>query len=292
VPYAPPGLQGPTSKSALTQLYLAIKAWFVANTPSGGKPVQVFLGLKYRDTWQANRVVIIDGEFDGTNAPRVRGAGAFRAPWQKASYNPRELIAWERALTISVWSADLSSSSNADSEQAQIEAAETLIEQTLQAMQCAVAINASGEGVGLGQANFDWNASRCFWVDPGSATQQTYGREFLFTVVYKCPLFDQANFVQQVTPALHGQMLTDQVSGSEASIATALPAGTSVISNLAFVSPAWVGMKLALSGAATPANNGAFNIAAVLGPTSLVIANSSAVADANNGAITWAVQPA
>lgn len=266
-----------------------MQGWFTAL----GVNATVYLGLKDRDRWDTSRVVIIDGEFDGSNTPKVRSAGKFGAPWQKKSVNPRELVSWERPVTLSIRGVD---PTNIDSEAAQIQATESLIEVTLQALQNALTTDpVTGATVAIGQANIDWADSKAVWVDPGTATQQTWGKEFLVSFTYKCVFFDLAEGVAYPTPALQkGPFLNDLQGGVNASVLSASSgAGTAVIGGLGFCNPLQVGMSLVLSGAHSAGNNGTFPIAAILSKNSLVIANASAVApDTNNGSITWQVQPA
>ena len=67
--------------------------------------------------------------------------------------------------------------------------------------------------------------------------------------------------------------------------------GDPIVAGIAGMGPRQIGLQLTLSGAASGPNNGSFKIKAILSPTSCAIHNPSAVVpDANNGAITWAVQ--
>ena len=283
-----PSFPGVRGRSSLTRLTSALRSYFEIRNIGAN----VYLGLKNRDRWDTSRVVIIDGEFDGSNAPKVRSAGEFVAPWHKASVNPRELVGWARPVTLSIRAVD---PVNVDSEDAQTEATETLIEATLQGLQNAMWLNPrTQEYVAVGQANIDWGGSKAFWCDPGSATQQTFGKEFLVGFTYKCVFFDLAEQIQFPSIGqLKGPMLDTLESGRNAAIwSVATGAGTAVVSNLAFCQPSYVGMSLRLSGAAVSANNGTFPISFLLGPNSLVIANAAAVAgDGNNGSIAWQVVP-
>jgi len=288
MPFGPPGFTGPTSESSLVALATSLQAYFTAI----GNTSPVYLGLKYRDTWDTSRVVVIDGEFDGSNTPKVRSAGKFGAPWQKNSTNPRELVAWSRPVTLSIRGVD---ATNPDSEAAQIQATENLIEATVQGLQNAMTVDpVTGANVGVGQANIDWADSKALWVDPGTATQQTWGKEFIVGFTYKCVFFDLADFVTVPSPNLQkGPLLNTMQSGINAFVKSAASGpGTAVISGMGFCNPAQVGQNLVLSGAASSANNGAFPIVAFMTFNTLVISNALAVApDANNGAIVWSVQP-
>lgn len=280
-----PGFSGPTISSSLVALHQAMQAYFDVL----GVDVKVYLGLKHRDRWDTSRVVIIDGEFDGSLEPKPRSAGRFRAPWQKQSVNPRELVGWERPVTLSIRAVDPSA---IDSEDAQIAATEALIETTVQAVHNAIATDVDGNAVAIGQANLVWDDGKAIWVDPGTATQQTWGKEFLVGFTYKCVFYDRALQVVTPTPALTKNLLSTLQSGQHASIATA-KGSSAVVSGLGLCSPGVAdGTKsLQLSGAASSANNGTFPIAFYLSPASLVIANAGAVADANNGSISWRIVP-
>ena len=288
MPFGPPDFVGVVPTSSLVALWRSMQSYFTAQLV----PAQVYLGLKYRDLWDTSRVVIIDGEFSGSNTPAVRNAGKLGAPWQKQSYNPRELAAWERPITLSIRGVD---STNVDSEEAQTQATEALLEATIQGLQNAMAIDDAGNPVSIGQNNIDWAGSKMAWVDPGTATQQTWGKELLLAFTYKCVIFDLPDFVQQVTFDLQkGPLLNSLKSGQNASVASAsVASGTAVLRNLSVVQASWVGMSITLSGASSSGNNGTFPVSAILSPTSIVIANASARApDVNNGSISWQIGPA
>ena len=283
----PSGYVPPVPQSSLTLLFRAVQAWFTAYQVDAA----VYLGLKYRDLQDQPRVILIDGEFDGTLDPRPRSAGRFRAPWQKKSVDPRELVGWERPVTLSVRAVDKTAP---DSEIAQVVATETLLEFAVQAVQNAVSTDpVTGMVYGVGQASVDWGESKLTWVDPGTGTQQTWGKELLVTFIYKCPLFDQALGVAFPVGQLEKNLLSTYQSGVSGSVTSAfIAAETAVIGDLAFRSPADVGKVLALSGAASAENNGSFPIVAFLSPSQLVVSNVHAVApDANNGSISWSLQP-
>jgi hypothetical protein len=284
-----PGSPGPLARSALTRLALSLDAYLQAQNTGA----RAYLGLKNRDLWDTSRVVLIDGEFDGSNSPKPRAAGIFQAPWHKASVNPRELVGWARPVTLSIRAVDATAP---DDELAQTEATEALIESTLQGLQNAMWQDPiSGLWLGIGQANIDWGESKAVWVDPGTATQQTWGKEFLVGFIYKCVFYDLQEGVAFPVPAIRKNLVTTLESGVGASVLSAGPgAGTAVISGLGFADPSWVGkLELQLTRASSAGNNGTFPIAFLLSPTSLVISNAAAVApDANNGAIAWQLVPA
>lgn len=276
-----------TGSSALVGLYTSVQAYFEAV----GNSAPVYLGLRFRDLWDTSRVVIIDGEFDGTNAPKVRSAGSFGSPDHKKSFNPRELVSWKRPVTLSIRAVD---PTDIDSESAQLLATESLIETTIQAVHNATGVEtATGATVSLGQASIDWTEGKALWCDPGSATQQTWGKEFLVSFMYRCTFFDIADSIAFPVPQLAKTFLTTLQSGVTAKITKSAPsAQTAIISGLGLCTPAQVGLNLRISGAASPTNNGTFPIVAFLTSTTLVVANAASVGnDANNGAIDWAVVP-
>lgn len=283
----PPSFTPPPVKSALVALYSSVSQYFTDLSINA----KVYLGLRYRDLYDTSRVVIIDGEFDGSNTPRVRSAGRFLAPWQKQSTNPRELVGWERPVTLSIRAVD---PTNPDDETLQTAATEALIESTIQAVHNAMAVTPAGLNVAIGQNNVDWRESKAAWVDAGTATQQNWGKEFLVTFLYKCVLFDLAEATATPTPNLEkGPMLSNPSGGVNATIVSASSsAQTAVIGNLGLRTPGDVGLALKMSGAANAPNDGTFPIVAFLSPTTLVIANAAAVApDANSGSIVWQVVP-
>ena len=89
---------------------------------------------------------------------------------------------------------------------------------------------------------------------------------------------------------LFSQPKNDVQSGSAASLTT-ITDGFQTVTGLSGMTANCVGEYLVVTGAASSANNSAFQIASYLSPTSVVIANSQGVAnDANNGSISWTVQ--
>lgn len=280
-----PGFVGPTARSALVALYRSIAASFAAT----GNTAKVYFGIKARDNWDTSRVVIIDGEFDGTIQPKALPAGQLFAPTQKNSYNPRELVSWVRPATLSIRGVD---PSNPDAEDVQTEASEALIEATLQAVQNAVYTPTPAAGapaVAVGQANVDWG--KCTWLQP--PTQQPYGKEFLLALTLRCVFFDVAQATRiPVVGTVTKNLLDTRNSGRAASVA-ASGGGYATVTGLAFRSFADVGGTLTLSAFDSGGNNGAFPIVQVLSSSSLQIENAGAVApDAANGAGVWSVAPA
>jgi hypothetical protein len=275
-----------TPQSAVCALYEAVKADFAARAIGA----QVFFGLKYRDLWDTSRVVLIDGDFNGSNVPSTLDAGTFGAPWQASSTNPRELIGWERPLTLSIRGVD---PSNPDSIVTQTQATEALIEATVQSMHNAFYTytdpNLGVVTYPLGQNQLRWGKAK--WVNPGSSTQQTWGMEFLVSLIYRCVLYALPVPIQTVTQAIAKQVVPNRRSGTAATLESM--AGTTVIvGGLAFVGYDWAGTHLTLSGAANSANDGTFPIAAVVSPTEVAITNAAGVVpDANSGSLSWSVGP-
>lgn len=271
-------------QSAVCALYEFVKTDFTTRFPSA----EVHFGLKYRDLWDTSRVVIIDGDFGGSNVPSVLDAGTFGAPWQASSTNPRELVSWERPLTLSIRGVD---ASKPDSIVAQTQATESLIEATVQSMNAAI-LTYTDPSLGpitypLGQNQLRWGRAR--WVNPGSSTQQTWGMEFLVSLIYRCVFYDLPVPVQKVTPAIAKQAVPNRRSGTAATLES-MAGTTVVVGNLAFVTYDWVGRGLTLGGAASSGNDGTFPIAAVVSPTEVAITNAAGVVpDANSGELTWSV---
>lgn len=83
---------------------------------------------------------------------------------------------------------------------------------------------------------------------------------------------------------------TASVSGTGGSGVAGVTSGFATLSGLTGMSTGNVQQYLTVSGAASSGNNGTFQIQSIVDPTSVVIANRSAVSpDANNGALTWSV---
>jgi hypothetical protein len=78
------------------------------------------------------------------------------------------------------------------------------------------------------------------------------------------------------------------VPGGAAASITAITGPLVTLTGLTGMSPEMVGRNLTVSGAATPANNGTFVVAAYISATSVQVTNAAGVApDGNNGAIHW-----
>jgi hypothetical protein len=272
----PPGFVAPLGRSALVALRRAVELDFAANDIDA----KVFLGLRYRATWDTSRVVLIDGVFRGELGPLA--GGRLLAPRQKKSFNPREIASWPRPVTLSIRGVDRSA---LDDEDAQTEAQEALVEATLQAIQNAMAPDGK---TGLGQANLEWGDM--LWMAP--QTQQAYGKELLLGMTLLCVYLDRAQATATPTVGtIKGPLLSSPVSGVSAGIVS-VDGDVAVVDGLGFVKPDWTGLAIALSGAASSGNNGTFAITSQLGAREIAIHNPAAVApDANDGAIHWQIVP-
>lgn len=112
---------------------------------------------------QANRVIFIPSELNG------RGGEMTAA--RHINYNPRAIFDWNRHFTISVWAVD---SSDLQNEEKQIEAAETLVEWTMRAVQRSQA------------ANIEWGETQ-WTINP---VELKFGVEVLLSAVMRHPIFD------------------------------------------------------------------------------------------------------
>jgi hypothetical protein len=80
------------------------------------------------------------------------------------------------------------------------------------------------------------------------------------------------------------------VTSTGGSGVSGVTSGFATLTGLAGMSAANYLNYITITGASSSANNGTFQIVSVLSPTSIIIANPSAVAgDANNGVISWSV---
>lgn len=160
------------------------------------------VGLKYRSLWASSRVVFVPGEFDGTDTTKPLREGRLTAPQHMKSDNPRELVTWERVATVCVYAFDPSAPSN---EQAQIEAATLLLEQTIQAMWNASRTPPTPPGL-PGTKEFGLAGQASLRFDDGTVTRAYppsdlgYGAELLVTFTQLGPLFD--TYQPTVVPGL------------------------------------------------------------------------------------------
>jgi hypothetical protein len=146
----------------------------------------------------ANRVVFIPGEFDPTSgAPKVLRAGKIDRDGEQnfVDLDPRlrVLAWWHEAVTCSVWAVD---SDHPQDEELQIEATETLLEQTIQGIHNAVDPDT---GTNVGFANIE-DFGEPFWVLPPG--EMAFGRELVFGFVLYVPLFDAPTGIAYPSPAV------------------------------------------------------------------------------------------
>jgi hypothetical protein len=191
-----------SSRSGLVYLRDSVAAYFETNSI----PATVALvGLKYRSftlnqnqPTNANRVVFIPGEFDGGNALKPRAYGELTRKTRNATsvVNPRELLHWERPITLSIWSAPLPGFP--ESEQGSIAVVENLLEQVVRATY-NVQINNSGNGIPISlSASIEWGSV----IINSPPTENAFGVELLVSAIQKGPLFDVTLNYAQATPAL------------------------------------------------------------------------------------------
>lgn len=184
----------PVPSSGISALVRAVGAYFEDN----GVAAQVLFGMTKRGEWAKSRVVFIPGHYDGSEAPRPMAGGVFDAPQQKESLNPRELTAWIRAITVSIFAVD---PTNVTDEEAQNTALENLLESTQQAMWNAIdpisQKNVGGPGIKFLDS---------LVVQP--PVQMAYGREILMWCTMQTPLFDLPEQVRTPTPALTKKIVT------------------------------------------------------------------------------------
>ncbi len=175
--YPTPEMMG-NPRSGISQLRDMVAAYFVEHSVEA---MVAEVGLKYR-TFQlnqsnpsnANRVVFIPGEYDGGTAVKPRRYGSLdRASRNHASVvNPRELLNWERPITISVWSAPVPGA--ARDEGSTIAIAEDLLEQVVRA------VHSSGMG------DITWGSVTI----NAPPVENSFGVELLVSITQRGPLFD------------------------------------------------------------------------------------------------------
>lgn len=165
-----------TPRSGLGVMRDAVYAYFEERSIPA---VVAEVGLKYRSfiinqaaLGGGNRVVFIPGEFDGSSEPKPRAYGSLSRDTRNHSSvsNPRELLAWDRPVTLSVWAAPETMAYN---ESANVLAAENLLEQVARAVHTACL------------ADIEWGK-----VVINTAPENTFGVEFLVSLIQHGPLFD------------------------------------------------------------------------------------------------------
>jgi len=85
---------------------------------------------------------------------------------------------------------------------------------------------------------------------------------------------------------LYCALISTGSSGGGVSVSAA-SGGFVTVTGLSGMTSADVGRWLFISGAATPANNGSFQIVKLISASSVLIANSVGTSDANNGSLLW-----
>jgi hypothetical protein len=183
-----------TPKSGIGFLRNAVKQYFSDfSIPAQVAPV----GLKYRtfqlnqnQSTNANRIVFIPGEFDGSLAPKPRAYGTLnRATRNSASVvNPRELLSWERPMTISIWAAPTPGKANEEDDAIMI--VEDLLEQVVRAIQ------------GSQQGAIKWGDVTI----TSPPNENSFGAELLVSLVQIGPIYDITLPYVTGTPALTRSM--------------------------------------------------------------------------------------
>lgn len=175
------------ARSGLVTLAQAAQIYFDQN----GVPVQVAVGFGARwKLWNqgpdgANRLVFIPGDYNGDPAEKPLDEGRLYNPLKLASDNPRELVEWQRTVTISVWGVD---PDQPNDEVASILATDRLLEWTVRAVNNAVDPET---GLSLG-ADRDEDG-RLTW---GKVTrtypplETAFGVEYLVRFEMRGPLYD------------------------------------------------------------------------------------------------------
>jgi len=177
-----------TTMSGLLGLVRGVRAFFTAQSVTAN----VVVGWTARSridnegTGGANRVVFTPGELDPTSgAPKVLKAGQLdrdAGQTDYVGYEPRlrALAWWHAPVSVSVWAAG----ADPQDEEQQIEAVETLLEQTIQAIHNATDPT-TGQAAGF--ANIEEWGPVVWTTPPGEAS---FGREVTFSFVLRVPLFD------------------------------------------------------------------------------------------------------
>lgn len=184
------------NRSGLIALVHGVRAYFAANSITANVAA---CGWRQRSEQmnqgpgRANRVLFIPGDMNG------RGGSLANGP-RLSSTNPRPLVQWNKLVTLSVWAADPNPANRADEEK-QIEAVETLLEQTIQAMRYALDPDTE-QRVGFATIEFH---DLTWTVDN---TEMYFGREVLVTFTHKGPLFDVTYDTGTPDPAVNRGSLT------------------------------------------------------------------------------------
>jgi hypothetical protein len=177
-------------RSGLVYLRDQVADYFVCNAVPASVAA---VGLKYREfklnqsmPANANRVVFIHGEFDGTPQTKPRKYGSIsRATDNSASVgNPREVAHWDRPFTVSVWAPPRPGAR--EDEQASFTMVEDLLEEVVRAVQATAAAAVQWGDVTIGTVTAD----------------SSFGVELLAAAVMLSPLFDRTLEVVQATASI------------------------------------------------------------------------------------------
>jgi hypothetical protein len=178
------------ARSGLTALVEGVREFFEAQAV----PATAWLGIRRRfqqiteGPRGGSRVVFILGDYDGGAEGKPLKCGTLESPRNnREEYNPRALVRWPKAVTISIWGVD---PDQVEDEEAQIEATEALFEATVQAVHNATVIvdttTVPPTRVNVGLADVVWGD--VFVVAP--PWEGAFGRELLVHLELRGPLFD------------------------------------------------------------------------------------------------------
>lgn len=177
------------NRSGLLALARGVRAYFAGTNVSANVAVGWTARSRIDNQGEggANRVVFIPGVLDpNTGAPKAMKAGTFdrNGAQNHIAQSParRALAWWHEPITVSVWAVD---PERPQDEEAQIEATEALLEQTVRAIHNAVDPETKAP---VGFANVEQWGDPVWTVPPG---ENSFGRELTFPIVLLVPLFDQ-----------------------------------------------------------------------------------------------------
>lgn len=169
------------NRSGLLALRRALRQYFEVQDVEA----EVLLGMAARGLWARSRVVLIHGQFDGSEAPKSMRGGTLGPPTKKQSFNPRELAEDNLQLTVCIFAVDRE---HLTDEEAQEAALENLVESTIQGLWNAID---PVSGFNVGGPAIEWGDY--LLVQP--PVQLAYGRERLQYCTWRSPFFDIAQTV-------------------------------------------------------------------------------------------------
>jgi hypothetical protein len=178
----------PVPQSGLNELVAGVRRYFVTNSIGATVPplgwVERSKIINQGNPNGASRVCFIPGAFDGSlGPPRNLSAGSLTKPHHSTNSDRRALAWWHRISTVCVWSIDITAPTD---EQKQLEASETLLEHTIQAVHYSVALLALTQSTRLlGVANIKWGSVS--YVKP---TERQFGLEVLAQFEHGEKVFD------------------------------------------------------------------------------------------------------